>query len=257
MIKFLNQNWTSNQKAFRVEIPGVGGDFTDEGGGGVFGSGNMRGLAAAATLGAGAYFGMPAWLASSGGTGAAGAAGAGSSWASYAPWIGMGLQAVGSANANAANRGIAQDQMAFQGMMSSTAHQREVKDLEAAGLNPILSANGGASTPAGAGATMGNNFEGAAANVMESVMMKSALAKQAGEIKNLDAQNQLLHSQKNKTDKETRALTRDAERGDFFGRLWKKANEAAQATTDSFSNWDSKKQNAARIYQKLQTGGKK
>lgn len=64
---------------------------------------------------------------------------------------------LGQQSTNDAQMELANNQMAFQERMSSTAHQREVQDLLAAGLNPMLSGlRTGATTPPGAMAQLQN-----------------------------------------------------------------------------------------------------
>lgn len=81
----------------------------------------------------------------------------------------------GQQSANSANAAIAQSQMDFQERMANTTYQRGVKDLQAAGLNPMLAyMKGGAPAPSGASAVMGNSGAAAAQSAAQLGSMVSS-----------------------------------------------------------------------------------
>lgn len=88
---------------------------------------------------------------------------------------------------NAEQAGLNRD---FQERMSNTAYQRATKDMQQAGLNPMLAySQGGASSPAGTAATAAANpkIENALGQgVASAIQAKTAIA----QVENLEAQNE-------------------------------------------------------------------
>lgn len=218
-------SWFSDTTGVNLDLDGA----SDQAFG--WGSGTTSDIKIASALAA-AGMGAAGAAGGAGAAGAAGSAGGVSALSSFGPAALMGgLGYLGQSQANDANIAMARDQMNFQERMSSTAHQREVADLKAAGLNPILSANAGASTPAGSTATVESALKSGVASAMEAKRMQNEMTMQKEQIA-------LIKAQAGKARTETRTMGAEVEKSDIMSDIYRGAKDLFNKGKEAFSAKD-------------------
>lgn len=112
------------------------------------------------------------------------------------PAVVGGLNYFGQQQTNAANAQQAQKQMDFQEQMANTSYQRGTQDMKAAGINPMLAyAQGGASSPSGSQAQMGNELGSGANSAFSALQTMQEMQARTAQIDQINAQVGLTHAQ--------------------------------------------------------------
>jgi len=109
----------------------------------------------------------------------------------------LGISAGSTAFQNWMNSREAKKNRKFQKGMSDTAHQREVRDLYGAGLNPILSASkggGGASTPSGSTAKHESMAKGLPETLIKQKLAEQQARVTTGQTAQMDANTAVLRN---------------------------------------------------------------